>query len=529
MKKFFNILLSSTLAFAVGSTIVSCEEETLGLGGGLVGGDANGNVASYDVIAYNTYYDSLKADQKVLQNAILGAYQEPIFGKTKANFISQFRMNTTGPVFGKNPTVDSVHLFIPVYHNTTSDSVITDTINLSKPGVKPEDSDTILIRKTYKVDSIYGKKDLNMKLNVREINTVLYSDSSYYSNPNHRAQDQITINPTILGSKVIGSKVQNITIKEKVGTTNIYEEKVGYKISLDKDYFQTKIINNENTGLLGDYATFIRRVIQGIDISVEEDNGFLFAFNPNQLAIKMYYSNDSSTEGQRNNTSVDFSFTNVWSSTTGYNVQVNQIENSGKGSAFVNNLNDPNKMINGSSRLFLNGTDGTRVNVKLIEEQINQLKSNIAANNWVIIGAKLQFHIDESYNFPKPGFLMAWNNYKKDGKYVNELFDDVLTFYNAYPSNVHFNPFVGGDTKHYTIDITKHIKNMVEFGKTYEDQEMIVTMGNFLMGTSDTSTIFSTSPFYRNTIANPYRVVLHGNASEDVEKKLKLLVYYTKK
>ena len=529
MKKIFNILLSSVLALSVGSTIVSCEDEALGLGSGLVGGDAEGNIASYDVIAYNTYFDSLKADQKVLQNAILGAYQEPIFGRTKANFISQFRLNTTAPTFGTNAAVDSVHLFIPVYHNTASDSVVTDTLNLSKPGIKPEDSDTILIRKTYKVDSIYGNKNANMRLNVREINTVLYSDSSYYSNPNHRSQDQITINPTILGSKMIGSKVQNFTIKQKVSTTNIYEEKVGYRISLDKDYFQSKIINNEKTGLLGDYATFIRRVIQGLDISVEEENGFLFAFNPNQMQIKMYYSNDSSTQGERNNSSVDFSFSNIWSSTTGYNVQVNQIQNSEKGSVFLNNLNDPNKTSNGSSRLFLNGSDGTRVNVKFIEDQINQLKTNVTANNWVIIGAKLQFYIDESYNFPKPGFLVAWNNYKKDGKYVNELFDDVLGFYNAYPTNVHFNPFVGGDTNHYTIDITKHIKNMVELGKTYEDQEMIVTMGNFLMSSTDTSTIFSSSPFYRNTIANPYRIVLHGNATENADKKLKLLVYYTKK
>ena len=529
MKKIFNILLSSALTVAIGSTIVSCEDETLGLGSGLVGSDTEGNVVSYDVIAYNSYYDSLKADQRVLQNAILGAYNEPVFGKTVANFTSQFRLNTLSPSFGKNPTVDSVHLFIPVYYNSTADSISVDTLNITKPGVKPTSEDKILIRKTYKVDSIYGDRNATMRLNVRDINSVLYYDSTYYSNPRHRAQDRIDVNPTILGSKVIGSKVQNITIKEYSGTSNTYEEKVGYKISLDKNYFQSKIINNEKTGLLSDYATFIRRVIQGINISVEEQNGFLFAFNPNNMSIKMYYSNDSSTEGERNSTNMEFSFSNVWASTTGYNVQVNQIENSDKGSAFMNNLNDPNKKTQGSARLFLNGSDGTRVNVKLIEDQINQLKTNVSANNWVIIGAKLQFHIDESYNFPKPSFIMAWNNYLSEGKYVNKLYDDVLSFYNAYPSNVHFNPKLGKDDKFYTLDITKHIKKMVESGEEFKDQEMIVTMGNFLMGTSDTSTIFSTNPFFRNTIANPYRIVLHGNNSENVEKKLKLLVYYTKK
>jgi len=524
MKKFFNILLCSILTIVIGNTLVSCNEDPIELGGGIVGGDAEGNVTSLDVIAFNTHFDSLRADQKILQNAILGAYEEPVFGRTKAKLYSQFRMATTNPSFGESPLVDSVHLFIPVYYNSTNDSVVIDTVNLSNPGVKAIDSDTILIKKTYQVDSIYGNKNATLRLNVRELNTMLYSDSSYYSNPTLRPQDNFNVHSTILGSAELSSKVVNVAKKVNTGASNMYEEVVGYKIALDPNFFQQKIIANEKTGLLGDYATFIRRVLNGLELSVEENNGFLFSFNPNGMVVNMHYSYGSSTE--RATSTLSFNSNNIWG-TIGANVQVNQIENSNKGAAFLSNLNSPDR-VNGSQRLFLNGSDGTRANVRFINEQINELKRKKEAENWTIIGAKLKFYVDDSYNLPKPNFIMAWNNYKKEGNYVNELYADVLEFYNAYPLNVHFNPALQED-KFYTIDITKHIKKMIEKDEVFEDQEMVVTLGNFLMGTSDASTIFSTSPFYRNTIANPYRVVLHGNASADVEKKLKLQIYYTKK
>ena len=524
MKKIFNYLIGSALAFTFVSTIVACEEEPIGLGGSIVGQDAEGNVTSLDVIAYNTYNDSLRADQGILQNAILGAYEESVFGRTKAKLISQLRLNTTSPSFGTNPTVDSVHLFIPVYYNSSTDSVKTDTVNLSNPGKKVEDSDTIMIRKIYKVDSIYGNKNAKLRLNVRDISTVLYSDTTYYSNPNLRGRDKIDINPTVLGTGVLGNTVENITIKQSSAGSNIYEEKVGYKIPLSKSYFKQKLIDNEKTGLLGDNALFVNKVIKGLEFSVEENNGFLFAFNPNAIELKMYYSSGEAKD--RNSSTLAFSFSNSWSSLVGTNVQINQIENTNKGQAFLNNLSQ-NYQKEGSSRLYLNGSDGTLINVKFVEDQINALKTKKNSENWTIIGAKLQFHIDESYKFQKAPFILAWNNYKYSGGYLNALYSDVLEFYNAYPTNVHFNPQIG-DNKFYTIDITKHLKQMVEQDAKFEDQKMLVAMGNFLMSATDASTIFSANPYYRNTIANPYRVVLHGNKSENTDKKLKLLVYYTK-
>ena len=70
---------------------------------------------------------------------------------------------------------------------------------------------------------------------------------------------------------------------------------------------------------------------------------------------------------------------------------------------------------------------------------------------------------------------------------------------------------------------------MVEKGTAYDNQSMIIAMGNFITSVTATTTINSVNPYQNNRAYNPYRIVLHGNKSEIEAKKLKLLVYYSVK
>ncbi|MEG0695795.1 MAG: hypothetical protein RR447_01515, partial [Algoriella sp.] len=213
----------------------------------------------------------------------------------------------------------------------------------------------------------------------------------------------------------------------------------------------------------------------------------------------------------------------------GSNVLVNQIKNDFNGTAFGNAVANPNKT-EGDARLYLNGMSGSQVNLKFNQTQIDSIKSDVKNRGMVIIGAKLKFFLDNETNkFPKPPYIVAWNNYKKDSKNISELYSDVLDFYNAYPNSVHFNPMIKGDTDYYTIDVTKHLKSMVEKGTAYDNQSMIIAMGNFITSVTDATTINSVNPYQNNRAYNPYRIVLHGNKSEIEAKKLKLLVYYSVK
>ena len=540
MKNFLNVLsVSIAMVIAMGA-VVSCEDEALGLGNNVIGGEADGNVRSLDVIAYNDTVDTIRSDRFVLQNATFGVYKEGVFGSTSSKFYAQFRPSTIGDTdFGKEPKVDSVRLIIPVFYNTTAKPISRDTIKLTKinpPSTKIEDADTILITTKYAVDSLYGNKDLKMTLKVRDINTPLFRDTKYFSKLDG-SQSPITTNSTTIGTLTVGSTVENKVVKVKNATTSIYSETVGYKISLDNDYFNEKIVKNAKTGLIGDYATFIRENIKGFEFSVEEDNGFIVNFKPNGISMNMYYSYKNPVdkkEGEKNykerlSSTYGFDFANQWTVGGGSNVLVNQIKNDFNGTAFGNAVANQNKT-EGDARLYLNGMSGSQINLKFNQTQIDSIKSDVKNRGMVIIGAKLKFFLDNETNkFPKPPYIVAWNNYKKDSKNISELYSDVLDFYNAYPNSVHFNPMVKGDTDYYTIDVTKHLKSMVEKGTAYDNQSMIIAMGNFITSVTDATTINSVNPYQNNRAYNPYRIVLHGNKSEIEAKKLKLLVYYSVK
>ena len=540
MKNFLNVLsVSIAMVIAMGA-VVSCEDEALGLGNNVIGGEADGNMKSLDVIAYNDTIDTIRSDRFVLQNATLGVYKEDVFGSTSSKFYAQFRPSAIGEQdFGKETKVDSVRLIIPVFYSTTAKPLSTDTIKLSRakiPSTKIEETDTILITTKYAVDSLYGKKDQTMTLNVRDINTPLFRDTKYFSKLDG-SSSPITTNSTPIGTVTIGSSVVNKVVKIKRETSAIYTETVGYKIFLDKDYFNEKIIKNAKTGLLGDYATFIRENIKGFEFSVEDDNGFILNFKPNNINLNMYYSYKNPVDKkdtdkdykERLSATYGFDFSNQWTTGGGSNVLVNQIKNDFAGTTFGNAVANPNKT-EGDARLYLNGMSGSNVNLKLNQAQVDSIKNDVKNKGMVIIGAKLKFFLDNDvHKFPKPPYIMAWNNYTKDNKVINELYSDVVDFYNAYPNSVHFNPMVKGDTDFYTIDITKHLKSMIEKGNTFENQSMIITMGNFITSVTDATTINSVNPYQNNRAYNPYRIVLHGNKSEVDAKKLKLLVYYSVK
>lgn len=536
MKKFLNGLTILTTLLMGSMMMQSCDNDPLTIGDELVGAGATGSKLELDLIAYNTTTDTILSNQKVLQNAVLGVYDEPVFGKNNAKFYTQVRLTAGNPSFGTNPVVDSVILRIPVYYKSTA--VDQDTIKIyTAPDSDATKKDTIWYKNIYEMDSIYGNKESTMKLNVREINTVLLFDSAYYSNANKRSFDQISVLPNVLGSVEVKKDVQQNIIKVEEATTSIHEEAVSIKIPLDKAFFTEKILNNRHNGNLSDNATFVRNVLRGLEFSVENDNGFYFQFNPNQLDLRMYYTYDNTSTADDAKPRIQgthkFSFDNMWTSTGGYTVQFNQFDHT-RGAELLNATQNPN-MVEGSSKLYLNGMDGTLLNMVINQDALNDLKTKITANNWFITGAKVVLNVDESYTAlaQKSPYLFAWNRYKSEGKYVDKLYSDLTRadgFQNFYPSNVHFNPMYNFDKNdgQYIFDITDHIKSILERDQVFEDQKMIVAMGNFLLNSNGMINSVE-NPYSNNRVSSPYRLVFHGNSSADQNKKLKLLIYYTQK
>lgn len=538
MKRFFNFVATLVVGAAAFS-VLSCEDDISGVGSGLLDTGSTANAYYVDLIAYNTNNDSIRSDENVLQNGVVGVYEDPIFGRTKAKFYSQARLSNLNPNFGTNPAVDSVILNIPVHTKAGDDNIQVDTTYVYlQPGQEPSDTSTIIIKRTYKLDSIYGKTDLPMTLKVREVAQYLHNqDSIYYSNPNLNAcgacvSNNIQVYPQVLGSKVITNKVSTFSRQKK---NEVKTAPTPYlRVKLDSAYFKSKFVDNQNSPDLQDQSSFIRNFFRGIELSVDETQGFLMNFNPN-MSLSIHYSYDDTTteeEGDRKTGTLGLTFSSIWNTTGGYNVQINQFEHANRSSEFVNAYTQPD-LVNGAARLYLAGMDGTKTIIKLNQDQLNEIRNNVLSNDWAIVGAELILHVDESYGFTKPPYLMAWNFYKDGNKYLSKNFVDIMSFYNSYPVSVQFNPkydYTNNPNK-YVIRITDYIKSMVEGNEVFEDGQIILSLGNFLLSPSTgyTGVYNATDPYMNDRAFNPHRIVLHGNASEQVDKRLRLKVYYTKK
>lgn len=542
MKKLFNFV-ATIFVCTTAISLFSCEDDISDVGSGLLDTGSTSNVYYVDLVSYNTNSDSLRSDERVLINGILGVYEEPVFGRTKAKFISQARLGTLSPDFGTNPTIDSVILHIPVFTKALEDADVDTTYVYVGIDESPSDTATMVIKRTYKLDSIYGNTDLPMTLKVREVSEYLYSqDSTYYSNPalgNPNCPscpniNQIDVFPDVLGSTIVKKSITTYERRKKSEAENI--PPVTLRVPLSKDYFKTKFIDNQNSSDLSSQATFIRNFFRGIELSIDEDQGFMFNFNPNMFITMSYSHDDTSDDAGENPPKLKgnfaLSFSSYWDTVIGHNVQIAQFEHANRSSQFTNAYQNPD-MVNGASRLYLSGMDGTKTIIKLNADQLNEIKNNVQNNDWAIVGAELVFHLDDSYGLKKPPYIFGWNQYKEGTKWLNKNFSDIMVFAGGYPNNVTFNPKYNykDNNKIYTLKITDYVKSLVERNEVFEDGQIVVSLGNFLLAPSSgySNVLNGMDPFYNDRAFNPHRVVLHGNASEDDAKKLRLKVYYTKK
>ena len=156
----------------------ACEQEDRFVGAGVVGdGAAQLHKAYVDLMAVTLGPDSLRADRTVLQNAVIGVYDEPLFGKNKSYFYSQVRLGTLNPDFGNNSVVDSVILSIPVFAQS-SDTIsrehrlLSTRYTLSTTDTECTIVDTLSVYETrylFEMDSLYGNRNSTMTLQVHRV------------------------------------------------------------------------------------------------------------------------------------------------------------------------------------------------------------------------------------------------------------------------------------------------------------------------------------------------------------------------
>ena len=110
MKTYFK-----TLFLFLAFIFISCDKEFNTVGSDLVGDkhfvhgtDLNTIIKAYSVPTGEVQTNNLSINP-------LGIYDNPVFGRTKANFVTELTLNSTNPSFGTNIEMENVSLYIPYF------------------------------------------------------------------------------------------------------------------------------------------------------------------------------------------------------------------------------------------------------------------------------------------------------------------------------------------------------------------------------------------------------------------------------
>ena len=506
-------LFKITATLVIGSLIlVNCEPDADQLGSQFFQDGAQGTEASYPVIAYNKYNgtpgilntDSIRTDNARLQSATLGAFTEPQFGLQKSAYVTQVRLAGAAPDFGVNAKLDSAVLVLKPQYAIDSVTTVTNEDYIYPEGAVPAKKvvNTYPITK-YGKTKMSGKTLLNFK--VHEVTDFLGANSDQVWS------DEIVNTGAQIGAKTFDGNIHLVRVTKDVDNSVLFERTPAIRIPLDSTFFANKIINKGNTPELADAASFIR-YFKGIRISVDENDGYLFNFDPATTELILYYKNDKVTNGVTTREQSVYPM-NLGSS----NAYFNQIAYDRTGTAAETALTTINQ-VSGDAKIFAQGMGGPGIGLRVPGEEVAAIRSLYNNNKIGIVSAKIRIYTDAT----------SWNNdYRKPNSFVaqqrnltpepgeKEYLGNYLLDMSALAGTGIYNLVKSYDLlknpAYYDIGITQTFKNIIE--KESPNYDLILNVGDYTVdsGGSLMGAFYPTLAQNFNTRSfTPNRVVLVG-------------------
>ena len=491
MKKIKLFLFSLFL----GSIAVGCNSDADDLGLQFFeNNEAQGEQAAYDLVAYNVNNnDVVRSDSYSLKKATLGVFSESQFGMQKSAYVTQVRLSKHAPDFGTNPVVDSVVLEIKPEYDATAKT--TSTTNITYKGQAAKQTLT-----AYSVVK-YGNPASAMTINVNEITTDLGSTGV-----------EILSNKTVtagalLATKSFAGNSIAVSINKTSDNTVLLTKEAGLRIPLNTSYFQTKIADKGGASELSNESNFIN-YFKGLKISVQENDGYLINFAPDQVTMTMYYTYGDASDRKEGTYSFNLASPNVYFSQISYNR-----------STIFNNVMAGIDRTNGDPLLYMQGMGGPGAGIKIPENAIEALKTLRRDRRAAIVSAKIRLYTDTSVwnnSYTKPDNFLV----KKEGEtdFITDLktmlYNNNFKLVTAYATNA--NP------SYYDVNITKTVKDIVEKGQ--EAKDIILNIGSYL--TNYNGALVSED--YNTNVYSPNRAVFVGTNSVSQYRPRLLVTYIVK-
>lgn len=513
MKKYKTVLfLVFTMVF------ISCDQDFNTIGSDLVG-DEHFDFSSHEaqLKAYSVKTNEVQTNNLPINP--LGIYNNPYFGVTKANFVSQVSLTTAQPKFGTNVQVENVTLYVPFFSTV-------ETTNADGS-------------KVYALNSVYGaNKESKMKLSVFENGYYLneynpldnFQTAQRYFSDGSANGTSINFENLKRGNDGSGNSVQNgtrlndspnvaendqfffnkaeiIIYKTKFNTTTgileyvdandvvlanqndvslrVVKERLapGIYLTLNKAFFKKRILEAGSANLFNNIE--FKQYFKGLYFKIEQlpgEQGAMAMFNFSNAKLNVNYS--SVDEGAV-----------VGSAATSKSLVLNFGAGSGSNSvslqdysysgAYDAGLSATNQVTGQNSKLYLKGGKGSVVYIDVFGDadvlkpvngqlvaganQIPDELDQLRLKGWLINEAYLEFYIDKTA-MAGANQLEAERLYLFDATNQKPLVDysaDATTNSNTKYNKLIFGGIIERDDTtdkkgiKYKIRITQHINNII--------------------------------------------------------------------
>lgn len=520
-----NLLAKLGVTFLAILGFASCDEDFTNLDTDIIGGTFTTPDTVFSVKAYSKLVGGVQTNDQ--QTYKMGIYNDPVYGKTVVDLLGQLVLSDNDPTFPNdtlNPILEKVILSIPFYSDSDED----------------EEGNTV-----YTLDSIYGSQPIDVS--VYESNYFLrdFDPNSnfeelqlYYSNQGPEFQANLgTLLTTIEGFEP--SEEADEFIIEDLDTLSFAP---GFNIELPAEFFQEKIIDQEGEEVLINNNNF-KEYFRGLYFKVDEtpNDGNMFLFELEDAKVTLYYSSETTLLDENGNqtTDDDGEIVRVLDSFdltfTGINVNAYSTNLPASIQAALENPNTEE----GEERLYLQGGQGIATIIELFSGDDNQNGiddlEELREREWLINEANLIFYVDQDQvtgGSKEPERIMIF-----DTKNHNILADYQIDLTsNLSPIDAiteHLGRLERGSDdngEYYKIKLTSHVSNLINRDSSNVALGLVVSQNVSYVRFFETENPLLEDSFEYipgGDVVSPEGTVLHGNRSENPEKRLKMQLYYT--
>lgn len=399
------------------------------------------------------------------------------------------------------------------------------------------------------IDSIYGNRDATFGLKVwrstfflrdEDPDTNFETEQLYFStrrfNPEflgellYENQEPLTVsNEEILIFEEDDPETPDVDESE---TGEIQRFDPGIRVELDPEFFQRNLIDKEGQTELLSMANF-KEFFRGIHLEVNSGEPLMFLFDLTQANITVNYEYDREVEGETVSEEREITLSLLQGTNAGVlGNAVNSLVNTDYPQAIAEKMDTGEN----ADRIYLKGGAGSYAEIQLFEEGNREsILEEIRRKNWIVNEARLVFYVDREalanagMSVEEPPRLYIFNT-----ETLEQLYDPTSD--NAFTNTAlgifsnHDGVLVKQDGTGftYTIRITEYINDLLLREETNVTLGLTVTADiriietNVALNTEDEAVQVP-----EMSIISPLGTVLHGSATEDEDKRLKLELFYT--